>query len=409
MKSDKIIGAVQSVTKKWAKQRKREEREASAASNRRYVMTRRRHISIKEAAWCVMEEAYLKASGGGKLPAHARQIMYAARGPIQKMSDRTLGNDFDKYFTQQILPNYIEEEEGVDWNVVFDARGHFHEPHTGLQVPLGTLQVRKYLNRIDKHEVEELDFSISEKHYPTVGPENGYGAVLFIEKEGFFPLFEEVKLAERYDLAIMSTKGMSVTAARELIDTIGADVPILVLHDFDKSGFSIVGTLQRDTRRYSFSGDATVVDIGLRLDDVQAEGLVSEAVYDRGSTAAVSRNLRENGATDPEIAFLLNSRVELNAFASDQFIDWIERKLKEHGVTKVVPNDEVLADAYHRMRRQAAVQVQIDKALEELGEEESTSVPGDLRSRIEAAQKANPERRWDELLRDIADGDHEDY
>ncbi len=65
MKSDAIIGAVQGVTKKWAKQRKAEERQASARLNRRYVMVRRYHVSIKDAAWQVMEEAYLKASAGG--------------------------------------------------------------------------------------------------------------------------------------------------------------------------------------------------------------------------------------------------------------------------------------------------------------------------------------------------------
>ncbi len=75
MKSDAIIGAVQGVTKKWAKQRKREERDASARLNRQYVMMRRYHISIREAAWDIMEKAYLKASANGKLPAHARQIM----------------------------------------------------------------------------------------------------------------------------------------------------------------------------------------------------------------------------------------------------------------------------------------------------------------------------------------------
>jgi hypothetical protein len=52
------------------------------------------------------------------------------------------------------------------------------------------------------------------------------------------PLFQQVELAERYDLAIMSTKGMSVTAARELLDRICRrhSVPLLVLHDFDKAG-----------------------------------------------------------------------------------------------------------------------------------------------------------------------------
>ncbi len=39
MKSDAIIGAVEGVTKKWAKQRKAEERQASARANRRVRMT----------------------------------------------------------------------------------------------------------------------------------------------------------------------------------------------------------------------------------------------------------------------------------------------------------------------------------------------------------------------------------
>ena len=34
------------------------------------------------------------------------------------------------------------------------------------------------------------------------------------------PLFERVNLAQRYDIAIMSSKGMSVTAARTLVDRI---------------------------------------------------------------------------------------------------------------------------------------------------------------------------------------------
>jgi hypothetical protein len=51
----------------------------------------------------------------------------------------------------------------------------------------------------------------------TSGPGGRYGALLFCEKEGFNELFREVQLAEHYDLAIMSTKGVSVTAARRLV------------------------------------------------------------------------------------------------------------------------------------------------------------------------------------------------
>src|SRR6516165_12819564 len=90
-----------------------------------------------------------------------------------------------------------------------------------------------------------------------------------------------VRLAERYDLAIMSTKGMSVVAARALLDNIAELVDhVFVLHDFDVSGFSIFGTLGTDSRRYTFESDLSDVihDIGLRLGDAQAMGLEAETV-----------------------------------------------------------------------------------------------------------------------------------
>ena len=332
--------------------------------------------------------------------------MYAARGYIQKTADRPLGKDFDKYFTQVLLPDYIEER-GVSWNVVFDARGHFTEPHTGKQVPLGTLQVRNYLHEVNGHEVGELQFDVvGEKHYPTMGPDHRFGAILFIEKEGFMPLFAEVKLAERYDIALMSTKGMSSTSARELVDDLCTDhdIPLLVLHDFDKEGFSIAGTLRRDTRRYMYQGTMEVIDLGLRLGDVV--GLESERVFSRDSREARSANLRENGATDEEVEFLLDRRVELNALPSDELITFIERRLTEHGIQKIIPDAETLASAYRRMRKQAAVQAAIDEAIAEIEQndegEDKAPVPTDLSSHIEEAQKREPTLQWDVALRSIA-------
>jgi hypothetical protein len=409
MKADKIIGAVQGVTKKWAKQRKREERNAAAIVSRRYVMTRRRSVSIRDAAFQTMEQAYLRASANGTLPAHARQIMYAARAYIQRTADKEIGQRFDQYFTQQLLPEYIEMYD-VSWNVVYDARGNFAEPHTDLKVALGTLQVRRYLAQIGRHTVGDPDFEIWEKFYPTLGPRHRFGAILFIEKEGFLPLFQAVRLAERYDLAIMSTKGMSVTASRELVDQLCSRhaVPLLVLHDFDKSGFSIVGTLQRSTRRYRFGHGhaANVIDLGLRLEDI--DGLETEDVVHQSNPAA---NLRENGATADEIAFLRTRRVELNAFASDELIQWLELKLVHHGIAKVVPDSDILASAYRRMRRQAVVQERINETLAELDDDDQTEpspAPDNLIDRIKRRLSEDPALRWDAVLREIAEGDHED-
>ena len=172
MKASAIINAVEGVTQKWTKQRKREERERSARRNRANVMIRRLTVTVHDAAWQIMREAYLKASANGTLPAHARQIMYAARPHIQATSDRDLGARFDQYFTQQLLPEFIEEMR-VAWNVVYDARGHFEEPHTRRQVPLGTLAVRDYLRDVRLYKRPALQFKLSDEYFPTFDPGHG--------------------------------------------------------------------------------------------------------------------------------------------------------------------------------------------------------------------------------------------
>jgi hypothetical protein len=407
MKSRALIDAIAGITKKWTKQRKREERERSAALNRRYFLVRRQFVSIKEAAWQVMEEAFMRAAGNDKLPANARQIMYAARRKVAQLADRELGGTFDKYFTQTLIPDYVAQVR-PPWasRVVFDARGHFTEPHTKIEIGLGTLEVRNYLAKARSHQVNGIDFNICEKHYPSSGPKNRFGAVLYCEKEGFDLLFEETRLAERFDLAIMSNKGMSVTASRELVQELCATygIKLFVLHDFDISGFSIFGTISGNTRRFTYHRTFEVVDLGLRIGDIG--GLERERVY-VSSPDKVAATLRRHGATQEEIDILVGGeRVELNALASDQLIELIERKLTEHGVRKVIPDDATLADAYRRMRRQIVVQEKIDKLIDELGETE-VEIPAGLRQRIETAIEENPERPWDALMRDIAEQDHE--
>jgi hypothetical protein len=199
---------------------------------------------------------------------------------------------------------------------------------------------------------------------------------------------------------------MSVTASRELLEALCVehDVRLFVLHDFDISGFSIFGTLRSSTRRYRYTRSFDVVDLGLRLGDI--DGLDTERVHVR-SPERIAATLRRHGASQAEIEFLLRSRVELNALASDAFIALIEQKLADHGVAKVVPDDETLAHAYRRMRRQALVQDRIDEAVAELQDAE-VAVPDSLRARLVEEQKAAPERSWDAVLRDIVVRDHEE-
>ena len=160
-----------------------------------------------------------------------------------------------------------------DWDVVYDDRGHFTEPHTKRVIGLGTLNVRGYLSRIGRLKLEEADFDPAS--VKTYGPDGCFGAVLYVEKEGFMPLFERVKLAQRYDIAIMSSKGMSVTAARELVNRVcdGASRCWCCMTSI-RPGSSSKTRLENDTRRYSYTSPPNVIDLGLNYDDIG--GLTSE-------------------------------------------------------------------------------------------------------------------------------------
>ena len=64
---------------------------------------------------------------------------------------------------ETLLPDYIEEH-GVDWNVVYDARGHFEENHTNRRIGCGTIEVGNYLHALKSPEVIAAEFADASVH-----------------------------------------------------------------------------------------------------------------------------------------------------------------------------------------------------------------------------------------------------
>jgi hypothetical protein len=395
-----ILDCVETATAKWTKQKKSEERHPGNVRYRAWRMIKESRVTQKDAAWEVMEAAYMAASAGGTLPASARQIYYQARPKILVLTDnKALAYN---YFSQTLLPDYIEEH-GVNWHVVYDARGHFEEPHTHRRIGCGTIEVGNYLAAAKDPDIVAADFAGA--NVDVIGPSGNISGILFCEKEGFNPLFRAVKLADRYDLLIISTKGVSVTAARRLINDIcgNFDLPLFVLHDFDIAGFVILGTLQRNTRRFQFTSAVEVIDLGLRLEDI--EGLESEpAAATRTSTDLLRAQLAENDASDAEIDILLNDRVELNSMTSDALVALIERKLEEYGLEKVVPDDDLLAEAYRAFHRSHRLRERFTEMQQQFDEEaEAADIPDDLGGQVRAVLAEHTDLRWDDAIRLVLD------
>jgi hypothetical protein len=371
--------------------------------------------TIKAVAYEIMEQAYMKASADNILPANARQIMYAARPTI--LARLNLSSLEDETFFK-ILTKYLIEkkEETVQWNVVYDARGHLVEPHVRSRLGLGTLEVNRYVNSWGT-TTADLDVEIEEL-YPTSGPKNRFKFALFIEKEGFDPLLGSSGIAQLYDLAIFSSKGQSTTATRLLVDKLSQDgVTILVVHDFDRAGMGIFHNLGHGTKDdpYYFETEPTVINLGLTLKDARDMGLESEPdpVTQKKDPRII---LRDYGATEDEANLLAGesttqrkegkeivvwggARIELNAMTSGQFVEWLKRKLDEHGVTKVLPDETTLAAAWQRADRISRIKTAI---AEIEADETEVPVPDELQSKVEERLALEPELSWDLALVRIA-------
>jgi hypothetical protein len=119
-------------------------------------------------------------------------------------------------------------------------------------------------------------------------------------------------------------------------------------------------------------------------------------------------NLRTNGASDEEIAFMFRDfdrlrstrRVELNAMTSPQFVEFLERKLRDNGITKIVPDQELLAKVYtgmERGRRLAKAVAKLEKDADEI------KAPLDLEQRVRKLLEASPSMRWDGAVKLLID------
>lgn len=338
-----LTEAVYAVCVKSYRAKRKHERDQRATERVREELTRQHHRepekwTVREAVLAVIPEAAEKASEGGTVEFPQRNLFYVVRDLLQRYDvnwERTKEGRLEYPTFTSILREYEETRGGVPF-MYQDPRGTFIEPHTGEAFPVGT------------REVDGYDF-----------PEWTFNAVLYIEKEGFNPKLQQVRLAERYDLAILSGKGFSTRAGKRLLAKLAdGGCKLAVVHDCDLAGYEIARTLQAEARGCRA---LEVVDLGLTWEDAQGQELQSEEyTLAKKPPQAFVQRARRGEVSEEAFRWLTGrhlehesfwsakkvtaQRFELNAFALADFVPWLEAKLQEHGFAeKVVPPPDVVA------------------------------------------------------------------
>jgi hypothetical protein len=91
-------------------------------------------------------------------------------------------------------------------------------------------------------------------------------------------------------------------------------------------------------------------------------------------------------------------RVELNAMTSPQFIAFLERKLREAEIAKIVPEPDILKKFYVGLERGRRLQKVLDGIK---FNNKNVRIPKDLRQRVAKYLKKKPTLRWDAALAEI--------
>ena len=131
--------------------------------------------------------------------------------------------------------------------------------------------------------------------------------------------------------------------------------------------------------------------------------LVTQLRFARSASNSY-RNLLKYGATDAECEYLCSkgsagrwagNRVELNAMSSRQFLDWLDARLTEAGVTKFVPDEESVLEGY---RRALSVKALERVAMETCGKYDQLTLDDLPDGLLDAVRDYRGGMPWDEYL-----------
>jgi hypothetical protein len=232
-----------------------------------------------------------------------------------------------------------------------------------------------------------------------------FNKLLYIEKEGFLEALKHERWPEKHDCAVLSSKGFSTRAARDLIDLLAAhDEPIAVfcVHDADAHGTMIYQTLQEATKARG-ARKIDIINFGLEPWEAIDMGLEVEDIGEKDKRRPVADYVPDDWAN-----WLQEHRVELNAMTTPQFIEWLDSKMAEHGDGKLIPPPEVveaeleakieedLREAIsERILQEADFEGQVAQALAEIERPSDAAMVTAIRLRLKLA----PEEEWREYIR----------
>jgi len=343
---------------------------------------------------------------GGRYRFSQRHLLYVIRPAIKP----ELGRDIEWETFTKIVTDY-EDGVGPIPGMYRDPRGVVYHPHLREEIPLGTLAVEEYRR-----------------------PEWVFNKVLYVEKEGFFPLLKDLQWPERHDCALLTSKGQATRAAKDLIDLLGEtdeELTFFAIHDADAPGTMIYQALQEATRARP-ARRVKIINLGLdpweattgrpRPGHSAGEDFDDLDYWEPGLNLPFEpityKTRQPVGSYVPKhwANWLQKNRVELNAMTPRAFAAWLDAKVAKYDRGKVIPSqvtlfgeliDQVEKELTDRLTKKILTEADLDgqvKAAEAFLTEDQANVALGIEDRVAGLLTDNPVESWREPVKRLAVG-----
>jgi hypothetical protein len=330
-----------------------------------------------------LDDVIAAVSGEEGYRFNERQLFYRLRPIVMEATGAELKIENFK----NILTDY-ESEHGEIPLMYREPRGSITHPHRNETITLGTLMVEEYER-----------------------PAWTFNKLLYIEKEGAQEALKQNRWLERHDCAVMSSKGFSTRAARDLIDKLvehDEPVEVFCVHDADASGTMIYQTLQEATKARG-ARKVRIVNLGLEPWEAIEMGLEVETLEEAKRQKPVAEYISEHGGNWEN--WLQTHRVELNAMTTPQLIQWLDQKMADHGNGKLIPPTHVLeqeladrieskvrAAITERILREARIDDQVAAVIGAIRKPDGTKLARDIKGLFEQQS----DREWRDAIEVVA-------
>jgi hypothetical protein len=332
-----------------------------------------------------LDTVIAEVSGDDEFRFNERQLFYVLRPIVMDETGEELKIDNFK----NIITDY-EGEYGEISGMYREPRGSIYHPHLGETITLGTLMVENYER-----------------------PAWVFNKVVYIEKEGFSEALKHARWGERHDCMLMSSKGFSTRAARDLIDKLADhDEPITIfcVHDADSSGGMIYQTFQEATKARG-ARKIKIVNLGLEPWEAIAMELEVETVAAGERRKPIADYVHNRIGMDVVWdEWLQTHRIELNAMTTPKFIGWLDEKMAAHPGKLIPPSDVLEAELDERVQINVRAAV-TERILREAGFEDQVAtaiaaikkpLAADLHAGINRLFEREPDREWRDHIEEIA-------